>query len=1278
MNRLLKSFLGILCVLLFLDSGAQPLRNAEYFIDNDPGAGKGIPIFVGSLADSISVSGIQFSTTGLALGLHTLHVRVQDQSSKWSAYKSVIFSVKSLVDTLTKKTSPLIVGEYFVDQDPGIGKGTSISFASSDSASVSNIQVNTSGLSLGGHILGVRVKDGLGRWSAYHTSIFTILAQAKSGDTLVNKPGKIVYSEYFVDTDPGPGHGISIPVTKGDSISVSNIAASTDNLSLGQHSLHIRAMDEFHRWSAYRTSLFNVNSSSRSSDSLINASGRIFYAEYFVDTDPGLGKGTSIPFMIGDSISVSNISFSTNQLSLGQHTLHVRVRDEFNRWSAYHSSFFAINAPKTLGDSLMNVSGNVVAAEYFVDTDPGVGKGTAIPLVAGDSISVANVTFSTKNLSLGQHTFHVRVKDVFGHWSAYRSEFFAVQMPRTRADSSMDISGKIVSAEYFLDSDPGAGKGVSIPVTPGDSIWATNISVATDKLSLGQHTLHVRVKDELSHWSAYRSSFFVVYPPRTRADSLMNQSGRIVAAEYFVDVDPGKGKGILVSVAPSDSIQLQNLKVNTDTLKSGQHTLNARILDEFGHWSAYHSSFFNVLSISVGDTVNRQPFVYGEYFVGNIDPGYGNANLLSNLPPADTIWDFSPEIPTDGLGIGTYPITFRLQRKDGTWTFNNTFTFDVCNAFPPAPTASGGLICGGSGTMKLVAHGVDSVKKYAWFTNSWGGTPQNLNGDSTYTTPLLTQTTRYWAAQVGAQCTGPRTEVAVLISPKLVSPTIPGIINHCGKGRILLTASGALDGTTYRWYNALRDKTWLAVGDSFLTDTVYFTRKYYVSTISTDGACESVTRDSITVNIRTCQTQTITFPKPVNVIYGQDSVVILKASASSGLPIKYTIKGPGSLAGDTITLTGIGQITVTASQPGNVNFYPASDVVQLFQVTSKTDTLHHTDTLYHLKVQYNPVLCTGDQLDFIVVYANGAKYAWTLPNHKVDSTQDLSVYNVSLADSGYYALKASIGKDVQTAVLPVRVHQSPEKLGLYYHLEDKCTSSYKLFTVGNTIDRYQWSFNGKDISNATDSIFIPLFSGLYAVTGFNKYGCKITSNFQAINVDPDTIPVVKITKNRGSLVSSYARTYQWFVNNYYIANSNVQEIPLYFKGDYKVKVTDGRGCEKFSDVFPATDDNLINLREDMFDANGNVRLDGYSANVIQVIPSPASHLVSFNWMSPARGNVVVTISNELGGETNVFYVSKDFELLSYQINVSDWKSGVYIVSIASDLKTVKGKMMVVK
>ena len=81
--------------------------------------------------------------------------------------------------------------------------------------------------------------------------------------------------------------------------------------------------------------------------------------------------------------------------------------------------------------------------------------------------------------------------------------------------------------------------------------------------------------------------------------------------------------------------------------------------------------------------------------------------------------------------------------------------------------------------------------------------------------------------------------------------------------------------------------------------------------------------------------QSITFLVPADRAANSGSVS-LQATASSGLPVVFTVSsGPATISGTTLTLTGTpGTVAVRATQPGNPNFLPATDVVRQFNATT--------------------------------------------------------------------------------------------------------------------------------------------------------------------------------------------------------------------------------------------------------------------------------------------------------------------------------------------------------
>ena len=98
--------------------------------------------------------------------------------------------------------------------------------------------------------------------------------------------------------------------------------------------------------------------------------------------------------------------------------------------------------------------------------------------------------------------------------------------------------------------------------------------------------------------------------------------------------------------------------------------------------------------------------------------------------------------------------------------------------------------------------------------------------------------------------------------------------------------------------------------------------------------------------------QTITFNSLAPQTYGVAPIPLtdLGATASSGFPVTYTVtSGSAAISGGSLTITGAGLVTVTASQPGDgTTFAAAPDVSQSFTVSDAvlTVTAHDASRRY--------------------------------------------------------------------------------------------------------------------------------------------------------------------------------------------------------------------------------------------------------------------------------------------------------------------------------------------
>lgn len=104
--------------------------------------------------------------------------------------------------------------------------------------------------------------------------------------------------------------------------------------------------------------------------------------------------------------------------------------------------------------------------------------------------------------------------------------------------------------------------------------------------------------------------------------------------------------------------------------------------------------------------------------------------------------------------------------------------------------------------------------------------------------------------------------------------------------------------------------------------------------------------------------QSITFPSIGSATYGDYYPILLSATASSGLPVTYSVvSGPATLSGYELTLTGAGPIVVQADQPGNAFYLPAASVQQTFTAAKATLTVV-ANQIQRSTTQLNPPALT--------------------------------------------------------------------------------------------------------------------------------------------------------------------------------------------------------------------------------------------------------------------------------------------------------------------------------
>lgn len=219
-------------------------------------------------------------------------------------------------------------------------------------------------------------------------------------------------------------------------------------------------------------------------------------------------------------------------------------------------------------------------------------------------------------------------------------------------------AGTIVTMEYYVDSDPGRGKGIPLPPIDGayDSrIETGQVTLDTTGLKPGPHLVHVRALGSNGIWGTYPPLLVYVY-----------QRTGVIAAEYFLDTEPGLGRG--TPLEPVDGnlgylTEAITVQIPISGLARGGHTLYVRAKNSAGIWGTARALPFEVLS-----AINVAGAEYGFGGTGDVQPSGSTAPLepadFSFDSPFEELVKFAVTAPTK---IGTQRVFVRAKNSAGVW-----------------------------------------------------------------------------------------------------------------------------------------------------------------------------------------------------------------------------------------------------------------------------------------------------------------------------------------------------------------------------------------------------------------------------------------------------------------------------------------------------------------------------------------------------------------------------------------------------------------------------------
>lgn len=736
----------------------------------------------------------------------------------------------------------ILGGEYFWNTDPGQGSGTPLQAMDGNfDQALENLFSNGLTPPLNGiNKFYVRLKDDCGNWGPVFSRAVSYL------DTL-QTPLRVAVTqaEYFWDTDPGAGSGTVLLAFDGNfNEALEDVFASSTTLpGAGIHLFAIRVRDEGNNWGPVYKRVISLNDNLNTPRAMAVTS-----AEYFWDTDPGAGSGTTLLAFDGNFNEALEDVFTSSAMlpGAGIHLFGIRVRDEGGEWGPVFKRVISLNdnlnTPRALA---------ITSAEYFWDADPGAGSGTAMLAYDGNFNEAMEAVFTSAVSLPGQgiHLFGIRVRDESNAWGPVFKRVISINdnlnTPRPLA---------ITSAEYFWDTDPGAGSGTPMLAMDGNFNEALEVVFAntTSLPAVGTHLFALRVRDESGNWGP-------VYKRIIGLNDNLN-GGRplkITAAEYFWGLtDPGPGNGYPLFAMDGNFDQAMEVVFDSNATLTykGMRLFNIRLLDEYGQWGPVYK---RVISINVPyDVFNL------ELFTPDTTICQGDSIRLNAKGAGSYTWSPSTGLNTnlgpEVLAKPTVTTTYTVIGQGAPGEYDTLTVTITVKSGPTVDIGNDTTICNGN---SVVLNPGSSFLTYLWSDNS---TADTLVADTAGS---------FWVSVTDTSgCPGRDTLVVTLDTTFNPGVTPAGPVDLCQGQTVTLQAAIGLN--SYLWNNG-------STADHIVVDTA----GAFIVAVGDTSGCNGVS-DTVFVNLRPVPTVMLDPSGPVDTCAGY--TVTLHALAGPNLSFLWS------------------------------------------------------------------------------------------------------------------------------------------------------------------------------------------------------------------------------------------------------------------------------------------------------------------------------------------------------------------------------------------------------
>lgn len=638
------------------------ILQAEYFVGSDPGVGLATPLATTSAANAAAadVETAAVPLSGLEPGTHDVGVRVKDSAGRWSTplirrikVYPAAYSVPE-PSPVVGNTTPAIVGaEYFIDADPGVGAGNALGVTADGAVALLNeVRPLAAVAPPGVYRIGVRVQDAAGRWSTplvRRTSVISrdlVQATVNNLPSVTAVPPQPPATQTFLVTASSPlVPGEAVRVGVGDKqVELSPTADETaadfsarSAAAINAHatlSLAVMATTNANGVTvttrepglypvSWLTTSTNLATSIEREGTIGSEGRRIVAAEFFVGQPPAPGEGTPLEFDGTNSNTATwdMLAASVEGIPAGTQKWGIRFKNAAGHWgnavlrgATIYSSNFTVAPPTGTTNGSTN---RLVAAEYFVGSDPGAGRATSLGLTEDGLTAAADaVNPLAAGADPGTFTVGLRFRDSAGRWGNPLLRRTTVQPAAAVANTlsnlppgnaippepaapqihRIDLAGAFRCGQTF--SVTIGGQTLEVPARPFETaanflqrlIQAINsdpvMTALVEASAAGQGVILLTAREngwQPDDWVETSDGLRVNLLTR---GSIGSEGRKIVAAEYFVGLTPAPGTGtpISLSAANANTADFGETPLPIAAYRGGAHAVGVRFKNAAGQW----------------------------------------------------------------------------------------------------------------------------------------------------------------------------------------------------------------------------------------------------------------------------------------------------------------------------------------------------------------------------------------------------------------------------------------------------------------------------------------------------------------------------------------------------------------------------------------------------------------------------------------------------------------------------------------------------------------------